>query len=186
MRDDRSGIHRECRRLFFFLIVYERGLQTGARSTHGKVVQSAEPVWLVRVSSCAWFWALGKGEAWLARRRIGCVCVMLVCELVFRRLSGCCTVRSCVVTGTLVVEAVSAFIDAEAAVGYAFLDAHETVQICTQLCHYWNLVVEAVSPLSTQKQPLVMPFLMLIFASNDVSRSSRFACLFDFLAFAFK
>ncbi len=44
-----------------------------------------------------------------------CVCVMLVSELVFRRLSGCCTVRSCVVTGILVVEAVSPFIDAEAA-----------------------------------------------------------------------
>ncbi len=164
MRDDRSGIHRECRRLFFFLIVYERGLQTGARSTHGKVVQSAEPVWLVRVSSCAWFWALGKGEAWLARRRIGCVCVMLVCELVFRRLSGCCTVRSCVVTGTLVVEAVSAFIDAEAAVGYAFLDAHETVQICTQLCHYWNLVPAAIRPFSMQKHHLAVPLLMLVFA----------------------
>jgi len=106
----------------------------------------------------------GKGEVWLARRCIGCVCVMLVCELVFRRLSGCCTVRSCVVTGTLVVEAVSAFIDAEAAVGYAFLDAHETVQICTQLCHYWNLVPAAIRPLSTQKHHLAVPLLMLVFA----------------------
>ncbi len=38
---------------------------------------------------------------------------MLVSGLVFRRLSGC--VRSCVVTGTLVIEGVSPFIDAEAA-----------------------------------------------------------------------
>ncbi len=54
-----------------------------------------------------------------------CVCVMLVFGLVFRRLSGYCTVRSCVVTGTLVVEAVSAFFDAEAAFWLCFsFDAH--------------------------------------------------------------
>ncbi len=44
MRDDRLGIHRECRRLFFFWIVYERGLQTGRSFDPWKVVQSAEPI----------------------------------------------------------------------------------------------------------------------------------------------
>jgi len=69
--------------------------------------------------------------------------------------------------------------------GYAFLDADETVRICTQLCHYWNLAPAAIRPLSTQKHHLAVPLLMLIFASNDVSRSSRFAFVFGFLAFAF-
>ncbi len=51
MRDDRLGIHRECRRFFFWWIVYERGVAEWRSFDPWKVVQSAEPIWLVRVSS---------------------------------------------------------------------------------------------------------------------------------------
>ncbi len=65
---------------FFFFGLFTTGVADWRSFDPWKVVRPPSRFWLVRVSSCAWFWALGKGEAWLARRRIGCVCVC-VCDV---------------------------------------------------------------------------------------------------------
>ncbi len=61
---------------FFFLIVYERGLQTGRSFDPWKVVQSAEPVWLVRVSSLCLVLGFGEGRSIACAKTYRvCVCV---------------------------------------------------------------------------------------------------------------